>query len=133
MMPTLRSMIAAAAQPPSVQRSASVVFGDVMEIAKLMVLLIMLTLTACGLYQSRCRPRAVQSQALSSPNTSTPPPTEAMGIPEAVQILNSIEGSLEDVLTSVVSSDNNTVVPDSTNSNMVVIEMPSLALLALPA
>jgi hypothetical protein len=26
-----------------------------------------------------------------------------------------------------VSSDNNTVVPDSTNSNMVVIEMPSLA------
>jgi len=50
------------------------------------------------------------------------------GIPEAVQILNSIEGSLEDVLTSVVSSDNNTVIPDSTNSNMVVIEMPSLAL-----
>jgi len=49
------------------------------------------------------------------------------GIPGAVQILNSTEGSLEDVLTSVVSSDNNTVVPDSTNSNMVVIEMPSLA------
>jgi hypothetical protein len=50
------------------------------------------------------------------------------GIPGAVQILNSIEGSLEDVLTSVVSSDNNTMIPDSTNSNMVVIEMPSLAL-----
>jgi len=50
------------------------------------------------------------------------------GIPGAVQILNSIEASLEDVLTSVVSSDNNTMVPDSTNSNMVVIEMPSLAL-----
>jgi hypothetical protein len=45
------------------------------------------------------------------------------GIPGAVQSLN----SLDDVLTSVVSSDNNTVVPDSTNSNMVVIEMPSLA------
>jgi hypothetical protein len=51
----------------------------------------------------------------------------ATGIPGTVQSLNSIEGSLEDVLTSVVSSDNNTVVPDSTNSNMVVIEMPSLA------
>jgi hypothetical protein len=50
------------------------------------------------------------------------------GIPGAVQILNSIEASLEDVLTSVASSDNNTMVPDSTNSNMVVIEMPSLAL-----
>jgi hypothetical protein len=51
------------------------------------------------------------------------------GIPGAVQILNSIEGSLEDVLTSVVSSDNNTIVPaDSTNSNMVVIEITSLAL-----
>ncbi len=50
------------------------------------------------------------------------------GIPGAVEILNAIEGSLEDVLTSVVSSHNNTAVPDSTNSNMVVIEMPSLAL-----
>ncbi len=50
------------------------------------------------------------------------------GIPGAVEILNAIEGSLEDVLTSLVSSDNNTVVPDSTNSNMVVIEMPSLPL-----
>ncbi len=50
------------------------------------------------------------------------------GIPRAVEILNSIESSLENVLTSVVSSDNDTVVPDSTNSNMVVIEMPSLAL-----
>jgi hypothetical protein len=50
MMPTLRSMIAADAEPPpSVQWSASVVFGDVMEIAKLMVLLIMLTLTVYGL------------------------------------------------------------------------------------
>jgi len=79
MMPTLRSMIAADAEPPSVQWSASVVFGDVMEIAKLMVLLIMLTLTAYGLYKNRCRQRAVQPQASSSPNTSTPPPTEAMG------------------------------------------------------
>ncbi len=78
MMPTLRSMIAADAQPPSVQRSASVVFGDVMEIAKLMVLLIMLTLTACGLYKNRRRPQAVQPQAFSSPNSSRPP-TEAMG------------------------------------------------------
>ncbi|CAM6022688.1 unnamed protein product [Sphagnum balticum] len=128
-MSTLRSMIGSDAEPPSVQWSAaSVVSGDVMEIAKLMVLLIMLTLTACGLYRNICRPRAVQSQASSSPNTSTPPPTEATGIPGAVQSLNSIEGSLEDVLTSVVSSDNNTVVPDSTNSNMVVIEMASLAL-----
>ncbi|KAH9560637.1 hypothetical protein CY35_06G116700 [Sphagnum magellanicum] len=126
MMSTLRSMIGSDAEPPSVQwLAASVASGDVMEIAKLMVLLIMLTLTACGLYRIRCRPRAVQTQASSSPNTSTPPPTQAMG---AVQSLNSIEASLEDVLTSVVSSDNNTVVPDSTNSNMVVIEMPSLAL-----
>jgi len=50
------------------------------------------------------------------------------GTPGAVEILNSIEGSLENVLTSVESPDNDTVVPDSTNSNMVVIEMPSLAL-----
>ncbi|CAM6022687.1 unnamed protein product [Sphagnum balticum] len=128
-MSTLRSMIGSDAQPPSVQWSlASVVSDDVTEIAKLMVLLIMLTLTACGLYRNRCTPWSVQSHASSSPNTSTPPPTEALGIPGAVQFLNSIEGSLEDVLTSVVSSDNNTVVPDSTNSNMVVIEMPSLAL-----
>jgi hypothetical protein len=78
-MSTLRSMIGSDAKPPSVQWSAaSVVSGDVMERAKLMVLLIMLTLTACGLYRNRCRPRAVQSQA-SSPSTSTPPPTEAMG------------------------------------------------------
>jgi len=47
------------------------------------------------------------------------------GIPGAMEILNSIEGSLENVPTSVVSSDNDTVVPDSTN--MVVIEMASLA------
>ncbi len=79
-MSTLRSMIGSDAEPPSVQWSAaSVVSGDVMEIAKLMVLLIMLTLTACGLYRNICRPRAVQSQASSSPNTSTPPPTEATG------------------------------------------------------
>jgi len=77
-MPTLRSMIAADAQPPSVQRSASVVFGDVMEIAKLMVLLSMLTLTAYGLYKNICRRRA------SSPNSSTPPPTEAMGEPHPI-------------------------------------------------
>ncbi len=49
-------------------------------------------------------------------------------IPEAVEILNSIEGSLEDVLMSVANSDNNVVVPDSTTSNMVVIEMASFAL-----
>ncbi len=48
------------------------------------------------------------------------------GIPGAMEILNSIEGSLENVPTSVLNSDNDTVVPDSTN--MVVIEMPSLAL-----
>jgi hypothetical protein len=38
------------------------------------------------------------------------------GIPEVVEIMSSIEGSLEDVLMSVV-------VPDSTSSNMVVIEI----------
>jgi hypothetical protein len=48
------------------------------------------------------------------------------GIPGAMEILNSIEGSLENVSTSVVSSDNDTMVLDSTN--MVVIEMASLAL-----
>jgi hypothetical protein len=71
-------MVGSAAEPPSV--AVSVVSGDVMEIAKLMVLLIMLTLTAYGLYKNRCRPRAVQSQASSPPNSSRPPPrTEAMG------------------------------------------------------
>ncbi len=39
-----------------------------------------------------------------------------------MEILNSIEGSLENVPTSVVSSDNDTMGPDS----VVVIEMPSL-------
>ncbi len=80
-MSTLRSMIGSNAEPPSVLpwSVASVVSGDVMVIAKLTVLLSMLTLTAYGLYRNRCRPRAIQSQALSSPNTSTPPPTEAMG------------------------------------------------------
>ncbi|CAK9878663.1 unnamed protein product [Sphagnum jensenii] len=87
MMPTMRSMIAADAQPPSVQRR---------------------------------RPQAVQPQA---PNYSRPP-TEAMGLPGAMEILNSIEGSLENVPTSVVSSDNDPVVPDS----VVEIEMASLAL-----
>jgi hypothetical protein len=48
------------------------------------------------------------------------------GIPGAMEILNSIEGSLENVPTGVVSSDNGTVVLDS--ANMVVIEMASLAL-----
>jgi len=48
------------------------------------------------------------------------------GMPGAMEILNSIERSLENVPTSVASSDNDTVVPDSTN--MVVIEMASLAL-----
>jgi hypothetical protein len=83
-MSTLRSMIGSDAEPPSVEWSAaSAVFGDVTEIAKLMVLLIMFALTACGLYRNRCGPRAVQSQASSSPNTSTPPPpTEAMGLPQ---------------------------------------------------
>jgi hypothetical protein len=59
-----------------VQRSASVVSGDVMEIAKLMVLLICISLTACGLYQNRCTPSATQSQASSSHNFSAPPPTK---------------------------------------------------------
>ncbi len=54
------------------------------------------------------------------------------GIPEAVEILNSIEGSLEDVLVSVASSDNNVVVLDSTSFNMVFIEMASFALPACP-
>ncbi|CAK9233063.1 unnamed protein product [Sphagnum troendelagicum] len=130
-MSTLRSMIGSNAEPPSVPWSvASVVSGDVMVIAKLMVLLSMLTLTAYGLYRNRCRPRAVQPvqpEALSSPNTSTPPPTKAMGISAAMESVNSIEGSLEDVLTSVANSDNNVVVPDSTSSNMVVIEMASFA------
>jgi len=48
------------------------------------------------------------------------------GIPGAMEILDSIEGSLENVPTGVVSSDNDTVVLDS--ANMVVIEMASLAL-----
>jgi hypothetical protein len=73
-------MIAADAEPPSVQWSASVVFGVVMEIVKLMVPLICITLTVYGLYRNICRPRAVQSQASSSPDSSTPP-TEAMGQP----------------------------------------------------
>jgi hypothetical protein len=60
-------------------RSASVVFGVVMEIVKLMVPLICITMTVYGLYKNRCRPRAVQPQASSSPDSSTPPPTEAMG------------------------------------------------------
>jgi len=47
-------------------------------------------------------------------------------IPGAMEILNSIEGTLENVPTSVLSSDNDTVVLDLTN--MVVIEMASLAL-----
>jgi len=76
MMSTLRSMIGSDAEPPSV--AALVVSGDVMEIAKLMVFLSMLTLTAYGLYKNICRPCAVQSPA-SSPNSSRPPPTEAMG------------------------------------------------------
>jgi hypothetical protein len=59
---------------PSHQWSALVVPGDVMEIAKLMVLLSCITLTACGLYRNRCRPSATQSQASSSPNSSSPPP-----------------------------------------------------------
>jgi hypothetical protein len=45
---------------------------------------------------------------------------------EAVEIMNSIEGSLEDVLMNVVSFD--VVVPNSTSFNMVVIEMTSFAL-----
>ncbi len=47
-----------------------------------------------------------------------------------MEILNFIEGSLENVLMSVVSSDNNTEVPvpESANSNMVVIEMASVEL-----
>jgi hypothetical protein len=74
MMLTWRSMTGAEAEPPSVQWSVSVSFGVVMEIAKLIVPLICITLTVYGLYQNRCRPRAS-----SSPDSSTPPPTEAMG------------------------------------------------------
>ncbi len=48
------------------------------------------------------------------------------GNPEAMEILNSTERSLENVPMSVLSSDNDTVVPDSTN--MVMIEMASLPL-----
>jgi hypothetical protein len=48
------------------------------------------------------------------------------GNPEAMEILNSTEGSLENVPMSVLSSDNDTVVPDSTN--MLMIEMASLLL-----
>jgi len=48
------------------------------------------------------------------------------GSPGAMEILNSFEESLENVPTSVVSSDNDTAVPDSTN--MVGIEMPALPL-----
>jgi len=55
------------------------VSGDVMEIAKLMVLFICITLTACGLYQNRCTPSATQSQASSSQDSSSPPPTEPIG------------------------------------------------------
>ncbi len=75
----MRSMIAADADHCTDGGSASVVFGVVMEIAKLMVLLIMLTLTACSLYKNRYRPQAVPAHAASSPNSSRPPPTEAMG------------------------------------------------------
>jgi len=48
------------------------------------------------------------------------------GITGPMDILNSIEGTLENVPTSVLTSDNDTGVADSTN--MVVIEMASLAL-----
>jgi hypothetical protein len=48
------------------------------------------------------------------------------GITGAMEMLNSIEGTLENVPTSVLSSDNDTGVPDLTN--VVVIEMGSLAL-----
>jgi len=47
-----------------------------------------------------------------------------------MEILNSIEGSLEDVLMSVASLNTNVVVLNSTSSNMVVIKMASFALLA---
>jgi len=49
-----------------------------------------------------------------------------VGITGPMDILNPIEGTLENVPTSVLSSDNDTGVPDSTN--MLVIEMASLAL-----
>jgi len=76
-MSTLPNMIGSTTEPPSMV--ASMVFGDVMEIAKLMVLLIMLTLTTYGLYKNSCSPCAIQSQATSSLNSSRPPPMEAMG------------------------------------------------------
>ncbi|CAK9229740.1 unnamed protein product [Sphagnum troendelagicum] len=80
-MPTWRSMIGADAKPSSGQQLALVMFGDVTEIAKFMFFFICITLTAYGLYQSRCRPHAIPSQPSSSPNSSSPPPppTEPSG------------------------------------------------------
>jgi hypothetical protein len=79
-MATWRNMIGADAQPPSGQQLALVVSSDVMEIAKFMLFFICITLTAYGLYRSRCRPQAIPSHASSSPNASSPPPpTEPSG------------------------------------------------------
>ncbi len=80
-MLTWRSMIGADAEPPSVQLSALVVSGDVLEITKFICICI--TLTACGLYRNRCTPSATQSQASSSPNATSPPPPSTEPIGEA--------------------------------------------------
>ncbi len=75
-MPTWGSMIGADGK-----QLALVMSGDVTEIAKFMFFFICITLTAYGLYRSRCRPQAIPSQASSSPNSSSPPPppTEPSG------------------------------------------------------
>jgi len=80
-MATWRNIVGADAQPPSGQQLALVVSSDVMEITKFMLFFICITLTAYGLYQSRCMPRAIPSQAFSSPNSCSPPPlpTEPSG------------------------------------------------------
>jgi len=79
-MPTWRNRIGADVKPSSGQQLALVMFGDVMDIAKFMFFFICITLTAYGLYQRRCRPHAIPSQASSSPNSfSPPPPTKPSG------------------------------------------------------
>jgi len=76
MMPTWRGIIGANAKPPSGQQLALVMFGDVMEITKFMFFFICITLTAYGLYKSKCKPHAIPSQpSSSSPNSSSPPPS----------------------------------------------------------
>jgi hypothetical protein len=69
-------MIGADAKPPSGQQLALMMSGDVMEITKFIFFFICITLTAYGLYQSRCRPHDIPSQpSSSSPNSSSPRPS----------------------------------------------------------